>query len=240
MNHIKYWADRFDTQLKNNPDDPVKALNFSNYRLMDQVHEEILSCIDVSRLQSGSRILDTGCGTGQLLCRLMALCGQGGSFQYHAVDISQQMLDKTRDVMGSAIEPCTIGYAAMSVDAMGFEDDTFSLVLASESLQYTNPYAAVLDLIRMTRKSGQIVISIPNHHSPFIQKAIQKHGGRFTGLDFEKALDVIAPEVSSFKVKPLVFADNQEQKPYLMTKLEYRPDKDLIRRANRFVISLIV
>lgn len=75
-----YWADLFDTQVEKYPDDAVKALNFSNTRLMNQVHWEVLSCIDWSQLFSGDHLLDTGCGTGVLLNRLVSSIGGGRRF----------------------------------------------------------------------------------------------------------------------------------------------------------------
>ena len=241
MNNIRYWADCFDSQQKKNPNDSVKALNFSNHKLMNQVHEEILSSIDFSKIQHKERLLDTGCGTGELLCKLISMCGEPTKYKYYATDISHEMLKKARENVSQVFDTDRFcNYSMMSVDDMGFEDGYFSLILASESLQYTDPYAAILDLIRMTKKKGQIVISIPNQNSSFIQKAIKKHKGRFTGLDFEKAFDLIAPKVSSFMAKPLIFAENQDINPYLIKELESRPSADNIHQANRFVISLIV
>lgn len=242
MNNIKYWADHFDTQQKHHPTDAVKALNFSNFKLMNQVHEEILSCVDFSQIRHEDRLLDTGCGTGELLCKLMAQSKDPAQYQFFATDISSQMLKKARENVeqkfGAGDGCCN--YSLMSVDDMQFEDDYFKLVLASESLQYTDPYSAILDLIRMTKKDGQVVISIPNHHSPFIQNARKKHDGRFTGLDFERAYDIISPKVTLFQAKPLIFAENQEEKPYLSRDFDNRLHPDDIQQANRFVLSLIV
>ncbi len=242
MNNIKYWADCFDTQQKNNPEDSVKALNFSNHKLMNQVHEEILSCIDFSIIQNSDRLLDTGCGTGELLCKLISMGGEPQKYQYYATDISRQMVKKARENVNQKFTGGSqfCDFSLMSVDDMGFENGYFSLILASESLQYTDPYLAILDLIRMTKKNGQIIISIPNHNSSHIQKAIQKHRGMFTGLDFEKAVDLIAPRVSSFMAKPLIFADNQEKNPYLSRELEQGLSPTDINQANRFVIHLAV
>ncbi len=242
MTNTKYWADHFDVQMGKHPDDSIKALNFSNPKLMNQVHEEVLSCIDFSRIEPESRLLDTGCGTGELLCKLIQGGAPGKKFEYHATDISRRMLQKARDTIRKTFnthEPfCR--FSLMSVDSMGFADGFFDLILASESLQYTDPYLAILDLIRMTQKGGQIVISIPNQASVFIQKARERHQGRFNGLDFEKALDLITPKVSVFKAKPLIFAENQDQRPYLKKRLEVQLSAQDIKQANRFVIHLIV
>ncbi len=242
MNNIKYWAHCFDTQQKENPEDSVKALNFSNHKLMNQVHEEILSCIDFSIIQKSDRLLDTGCGTGELLCKMISKGEEPQKYQYFATDISRQMVKKARENLNQKLTGGSrfCDFSLMSVDNMGFKNGCFSLILASESLQYTDPYLAILDLISMTKKSGQIIISIPNHNSSHIQKAIQKHNGMFTGLDFEKAMGLIAPRVSSFMAKPLIFADNQEKNPYFSRELEYSLSKGDILQANRFVIHLTV
>jgi len=236
-----YWADLFDTQVEKYPDDAVKALNFSNTRLMNQVHSELLSCIDWSRIFPGDHLLDTGCGTGVLLHRLVSSCGGVPPLFCHATDISMGMLRKAR----AAVEQQLPGrdrcrFYCMSVDHMGFQERLFSLVLASESLQYTDPCSAVMELIRMTRENGQIIISIPNSRSPFIRKAAQKHEGRFSGIDFRKAADLIRPEVSIFEAKPLVFGEDQTAAPYLSKKLTPDLTFEEIQAANRFILRLVI
>lgn len=236
-----YWADLFDTQVGKYPDDAVKALNFSNTRLMNQVHSELLSCIDWSQIFPGDHLLDTGCGTGLLLHRLVLSSGGGPPLFCHATDISRGMLHKARAAVEQKIsdrDRCR--FYCMSVDHMGFRDRFFSLVLASESLQYTNPYAAILELIRMTRKNGQVIISIPNARSPFIRKAIQKHEGRFSGIDFTKAADMIQPKVAVFEAKPLVFGEDQTNAPYLPKTLTPDLTSEEIQAANRFILRLVI
>jgi len=236
-----YWADLFDTQVEKYPDDAVKALNFSNTRLMNQVHWEVLSCIDWSQLFSGDHLLDTGCGTGVLLNRLVSSSGGGPTLFCHATDISRGMLHKARAAVEQKISDRNrCRFYCMSVDHMGFRNRLFSLVLASESLQYTDPYAAILELIRMTRKNGQVIISIPNIRSPFIQKAIQKHEGRFSGIDFKKAAELIRPKVGGFKVKPLLFGEDQTTAPYLSKKLVPDLTPEEIQAANRFILRFVI
>jgi ubiquinone/menaquinone biosynthesis C-methylase UbiE len=237
-----YWAGHFDTQVAKNPDDSVKALNFSNTRLMNQVHTELLSCIDWSWFFPGDHLLDTGCGTGVLLCRLISAAGTfRQDLYYHATDISRGMLDKARAAAGQQIpEKNRCRFYCMSVDNMGFCDRKFSLVMASESLQYTDPYTAILELIRMTRKNGQIIISIPNSWSPFIRKAEQKHAGRFSGIEFQKAADLIRPKVADFQAKPLLFGEDQTHAPYLSKPLTPDLIREEIHAANRFILRLVI
>jgi ubiquinone/menaquinone biosynthesis C-methylase UbiE len=236
-----YWAGHFDTQLEKHPDDAVKALNFSNPRLMNQVHGEVLSCIDWSPLLPGDHLLDTGCGTGMLLCRMILAAGGPRDLYYHATDISRGMLETARAAAGRLLpDRGRCRFYCMSVDDMGFCGRIFSLAMASESLQYTDPYAAVLELIRMTRKNGQVIISIPNSRSPFIRKARQKHGGRFSGIEFNKAADLIRPRVSGFQVKPLVFGEDQTQAPYLSKPLAPDLTSEQIKEANRFIFRLVI
>jgi ubiquinone/menaquinone biosynthesis C-methylase UbiE len=236
-----YWADLFETQVEKYPDDAVKALNFSNTRLMNQVHSELLSCIDWSQIFPGDHLLDTGCGTGVLLNRLVSSTSGGPPLFFHATDISRGMLHKARaGVEQKILDRDWCRFYCMSVDYMGFRDRLFSLVLASESLQYTDPYAAILELIRMTRKNGQVIISIPNTRSPFIQKAIQKHEGRFSGIDFTKAADMIWPKVAGFEVKPLVFGEDQTAAPYLPKKMTPDLTPEEIQAANRFIFRLVI
>lgn len=240
MNSVKYWADRFDAQQKEHPDDSVKALNFSNQKLMNQVHGEVLSCVDTSTLLPGARLLDTGCGTGELLCKLILSDNDPAVHVYHATDISFQMLKRARENVIQAVSnhASNCHFSIMSVDDMGFERGCFDLILASESLQYTDPYAAILSLIGLTKANGQIVISVPNQQSPHIQKAIDKHEGRFTGLDYEIAMNRIAPHVNSFRIKPLIFAENQEDNPYVLTPFERQLSTEHFMHANRFILHL--
>ncbi|MCP4020441.1 MAG: methyltransferase domain-containing protein, partial [Desulfobacteraceae bacterium] len=199
------------------------------------------SSIDFSMIPKGARMLDAGCGTGDLLLKFLQYPANNRDIVCHATDISEQMLEKSAQTMEKVLPGLgsSLAFSLMSVDNMTFADDYFSLVIACEILQLTDPYQVLSDLVRITKKGGQIVISVPNALSPAIRKANTRHQGKFQGLDFEKAHDLMKPKVECFFAKPLVFAQDQAICPYEKKTLSAHLEKEDIEQANRFIIYLI-
>jgi 2-polyprenyl-3-methyl-5-hydroxy-6-metoxy-1,4-benzoquinol methylase len=99
----------------------------------------------------GKLVLDAGCGVGGLTRTLVA---KGG--RVIALDIGRQLAAETRARCG-----CEAVVGTLSATA--FADGTFDIVLSSEAVEHTpDPRASVLELYRLVKPGGDLVLSMPN------------------------------------------------------------------------------
>ena len=112
----------------------------------------------------GARVLDVGCGVGMYTAAFMR---------------------ETPAVFGIEIEhPCAIeamgraaGVALARGEALPFADASFDLVLSHEVLEHTNDdRGSVVEMVRVTRAGGRIVVFVPNRLYPF-----ETHGVMWRG-----------------------------------------------------------
>lgn len=238
--NIRYWIEHFEGRLTKNTSDPVKILDFSNEKLMNQIHCSILEAIRFNRLLEESNILDAGCGTSNFLVKFIKKLGTKGKNKIYAIDISHKMLSEASAHLDEHIEHAEklCRFMKMTVDNMQFSNDFFDLSIASETLQYVDPYRGLLELIRVTKKGGQVVVSVPNQESPVIKNASEKHEGKYQGLIFPKAHSLIKDNIKDLRVKPLIFSKIQDEKPYNKVKFKANLSKKELALANRFIINI--
>lgn len=100
--------------------------------------------------QPGQRVLDVGCGVGQVVNRLK----QGG-FDAHGVDVSEPNITRAR----THSDRCQL-YDGRKLP---FPDGHFSSVGALNVLEHVEePEAFIAEIVRVTSKGGRIVLSSPN------------------------------------------------------------------------------
>jgi len=110
------------------------------------------------RVPLGGRVLDLGCGTGEL-ARALTTAG----FRVAGCDISPQMLRHARDRGGCA------GWVRLDPDwhRLPFASASFDVVVAASVLEYTAEPAAVLrECARVLRPGGIALYTVPNLRHP--------------------------------------------------------------------------
>jgi trans-aconitate 2-methyltransferase len=106
----------------------------------------------------GGRVVDLGCGTGQLTAELHRHTGAATTL---GIDSSAAMLDRTTVVVESAIGPTFELGDITSFDAV----DEYDVVFANASLQWVDDHPALLGrLVRALRSGGQIAVQVPANH----------------------------------------------------------------------------
>lgn len=231
-----YWARHFSQQAIKYPEDEAKALDFSNDKLMSQVHDTVLEGID---LESVTSILDAGSGLGNLVERFESILkGVNNKIEVYGIDVSFEMVKRSNDkIYALHIKPI---FLLMDFIRLGFKDSSLDCSICSESIQYSDPYAALEELIRVTR--SQVIISVPNFCDSVIQKAVKKNIGRYNGIKIDHLLHFLTHirKCVGIKVYPLIFSENQQINTY--KKLMFYEHSKLssvhMTSANRFVIKI--
>jgi SAM-dependent methyltransferase len=113
-----------------------------------QVHPEVLKdLISTGRLESGSRVLDVGCGTGNTVAALE----DGVGCSCWGIDPSEQMLARGRERTGRTI------LRRGRAEQLDCPDDYFDLVFSVDVIHHVSDRQAyALEAHRVLRKGGRI------------------------------------------------------------------------------------
>lgn len=109
-------------------------------------------------LQPGETILDLGTGTGAVAIRAAAQVGADGRIK--AVDVSPEMLDKTRERLRH-LAITNVDIAEGRAEAIPADDQSTDAVIASLSLMYViDRAAAAKEIARVLRPGGRLVAAV--------------------------------------------------------------------------------
>jgi SAM-dependent methyltransferase len=116
-------------------------------------------------LKPGSRLLEIGCGAGNLLLQATV----AGSYPV-ALDLSMQALTFVRSRLEEAISglEAPMGYACTQAvgESIPLADDTFDCVLLSEVIEHLEaPQISIREAVRVLCPGGRLLITTPNYRS---------------------------------------------------------------------------
>lgn len=113
-------------------------------RPIDVATETVFQWIDAHLPETPSRILEIGCGTGELAARLM----QAGH-EVIAIDSSEACIQQARDY----------GVDARVATWPEFEADPFDIILFTRSLHHITPLEPALDRVHdMLKPDGKVIV----------------------------------------------------------------------------------
>jgi SAM-dependent methyltransferase len=129
-------------------DDFDRIMNpYDLQRRLEVMFDQLLGDVDLR----GCRLLDAGCGTG-----LFSAAARARGAHVLAVDIGPKLLAQARRKGVQRV-------VASDVALLCFADETFDVVISSECIEHTpSPRTAVLELARVLRHGGIMVITCPN------------------------------------------------------------------------------
>lgn len=101
-------------------------------------------------IKSTDRLLDIGCGAGNMLKRIDA--------KRTGIDLSETMLQRSRTKLGDSV-----ALEKMSAEKLHFPDGSFDKVICSEVIEHIlDPRAALSEIERILAPGGKAAVSIPN------------------------------------------------------------------------------
>lgn len=192
--------------------------------LLQRSKEHTLEALAV---QEGQYILDAGCGTGIDALEMASLVGGGGCVI--GIDHSAQMVRAARERGRKTNLP--VSFFQSDIHHLAFADNTFNRCRSDKTFQHlSNPYQALLELIRVTKPGGKIVIADPDHETLVIDTPYREVNRRFAqfrsdafeggGIAHQLYRFFIECGLENVVVEPLtsVYTDYEERKitsPYL-------------------------
>jgi ubiquinone/menaquinone biosynthesis C-methylase UbiE len=103
-------------------------------------------------LKPQDRVLDVGCGTGELLARIAA---KYPSARLAGIDPVAEMLEVAREKLSEKVD-LRVAWA----DDLPWPDDSFDLVISCNMFHYiTHPVPAVQEMTRVLHPGGRLVIT---------------------------------------------------------------------------------
>lgn len=142
-------------------------------------HRGKLTMIDqliCPHLKAGSRVLEIGCGAGNLLLQAAV----PGSFPV-ALDLSMQALTFVRSRLeeAKATTDAPRGFACTQAigESLPLKDESFDCVLMSEVIEHLEaPQNSIREAVRVLRPGGWLLITTPNYRSfwPLMEWAVDQ------------------------------------------------------------------
>lgn len=113
-------------------------------------------------IEKPKKLLDVGCGTGNVLMKLRT----NEEVQLYGLDISEKMIETAKKRLGNKAE-LKVGDS----ENMEWEDNFFDVIVCNASFHhYPNPEKVLLEMKRMLKNTGTLIIGDPT--APIIFRPI--------------------------------------------------------------------
>lgn len=160
---------------------------------------------EMAQIKAGDKVLDVGCGTGDLTFAAKAHAGVTG--EVHGIDASSEMIDVAQR---KALQTgATINFQVDLIEKLSFPDKYFDVVLSSLMMHHLPrdlKIRGLAEIRRILKPGGRLVIvdfRRPNTFTEHILTAFLLHGGMQSGVQDLPALmkDVGFSNIETGEVK---------------------------------------
>lgn len=119
--------------------------------------------VDLLGIGPGTRVLEVGCGPGEGLAEALA---RGTAFVC-AVDPSEVMLNQARARNAAALAERRLELRLASADSLPFDDASFDVAFAVNSVQvWPDPVAGLKEVRRCLRPGGRVALAFTSYAGP--------------------------------------------------------------------------
>jgi len=149
--------------------------------------------VDLAQIKPGDRVLDVGCGTGDLTMAAKALTGPDG--KVYGTDASPEMIEQAQRKVDQAGVDVT--FQVDLIENITFPDNQFDIVLSSLMMHHLTDdlkREGLAEIYRVLKPGGRIMIvdmessSSGSVFQKFSDLMIQLHGGHKAMQDNVKSL----------------------------------------------------
>lgn len=112
----------------------------------------------------GKRVLDIGCGLGGFERYYL----EQGAREVVAIDLSHPRMLGAQDYARSALGQPPLSFSEVDARRMAFPDNTFDLIVSSNTIEHIfGVEAALHEIARVIKPDGLICLSFPQYNSPW-------------------------------------------------------------------------
>jgi ubiquinone/menaquinone biosynthesis C-methylase UbiE len=143
----------------------------------------------VEHVPPPGRLLDLGCGTGQLACAFLRR-----GYDVTGCDVSPAMIDHAR-LESTDVRWCLLESSGSSLP---FADEEFDAIVASSVLEYVGDVElALAELARVLRSGGALVFTVPNvrHLTRYLERIV---GGLVGRMEYTPWVPRISPRLGAY------------------------------------------
>jgi len=131
----------------------IAGTSYSPLRYRQYYIEKMIETLGLS---SDSRILDVGCGPGELVLSLLRQ-----DYQVWAVDISRSMVEETNRAVNREGFPDWTRASVGDIEDISFSDNFFDVVVAAGVLEYQkNDEKALMEMTRVLKTGGHLILNV--------------------------------------------------------------------------------
>ena len=132
------------------------------YSPLAQRQKYIENMVEEVRTPRGAKVLDVGCGPGELVLSLLRK-----GYDALGVDISPGMVEEASRTIQESGFPQFSGVSVGDIEKLNFSDGEFDIVIASGVIEYQkDDRDALIEMRRITKRGGYLIINVSNRYSP--------------------------------------------------------------------------